>query len=168
MNWLSLVDPVDAVKRKVLGGIGLAALMAIAALGGWGARVDHLRARYADRLNSVRIVLKDVGFGAVQAGAEANTVKLLGAQRDQYLSERDQARTLVGVQSASIDRLHGEEAAAQREAEANRKLLAAAVKERDTWIARARAAETRTERLSAEQEVAECEAVLDDLRAKGF
>ena len=43
-----------------------------------------------------------------------------------------------------------------------------AVRQRDAWIARARAAETRTERLSAEEELRECEAVLDRLYSQGF
>lgn len=165
MGWLS---PLGALKARIVAGIGIAALIAILGLSAWGWRVDTLRGRYLDRLNSVRIVLADVGMGKPKAGEEANAVKLLGAERDKAIAERDQARTLVDVQSASIDRLHAETVEAEREAEANRKLVAATVKERDAWIARAKAAETRTERLSAEQEVAECEAVLDDLREKGF
>lgn len=162
------IDPLAVVKRRVVLAAGAVAAIAFLGLGAHDRRVDFLRGRYLDRLNSVHIVLADAGMGKTKPGEEANAVKLVAAQRDKAIAERDTARTLVGAQSDSIDRLHTETEQYAREAEANRKLIAATVKERNAWIARAHAAETRTERLSAEQEVAECEAVLDDLRDKGF
>lgn len=50
----------------------------------------------------------------------------------------------------------------------NRELALSALRERDAWIARAEAAETRTARRSAEAEAAECERVADALYRDGF
>jgi hypothetical protein len=145
-------------------GVGIAFALLLA----WGVRVDHLRGVYHGRLDAVSLALKNAGLGKPKAGEEANGVKLLASYFARATAERDTARALVDVQSQSIDTLHAETERYAREAEANRKMIAAAVKERNAWISRAKAAETRTERLSAEQEVAECESVLNDLYASGF
>jgi hypothetical protein len=167
MGLLSYVDPIDAVKRKVLGAIGIGALIAIVGLSAYGARNHQLLVQRNAQLGTIRIVLADIGMKP-KVGGEADAVKVVVSQRGQYLAERDQARTLVEAQSASIDRLNGEEQAAQREAAAAQKLLVQTIKQRDEWIAKAKAASTRTERESAEREAAECESVLDSLYASYF
>lgn len=151
-------------KLYALAAAGVAVLL----LGAHDRRVDYLRARYLDRLNSISIDLTAAGVTPKEKKDPTSEVKQALAERAQYLSERDQARTLVDVQSASINRLHAESVAAEHEADAQRKLVAETVKQRNYWKAQAQQAETRTERLTAEKELAECDAVLTDLYNKGF
>lgn len=157
------MGPISAVQRYIMGGLGIALLLALA----WGFRVDHLRGVYLDRLNVIRIDLSKVGI-KTPAKNPVNGVALVIEQRKTARAERDTARTLVDVQSSSIERLGRETETAQARAEANRKLANEAARQRDYWIKQARTASTRTQRLSAEEELAECEAVLDSLYSSGF
>ncbi len=145
-------------------GIGLAILALLA----WGLRVDNLRARHLDALNSIRIVLKDSGLGDVKESFASQSVKLLATQRDLARSERDKAQAVVDIQSNSLKQMDVEAQEAARKAEANRRLIAATLAERDRWVKIAKSAETRTERNTAEQEASECDAVLNDLYNSGF
>lgn len=154
----------NPITRYVMGGMGIALLLALA----WGFRVDHLRAGHKQNLDDVVTALHKAGYKKTNGDLADVSVQALADSRDKARAERDTARQLVDIQSASIEELQRQSEEAAREAAAQRKLIAEARKQRDAWIARARAAETRTQRLSAEQEVAECEAVLDKLYSSGF
>lgn len=147
-------------------GIGLVVALAIAL--GWGVRVDHLRGIYLAQLGRISVAIETVTGARVLAAGAPIAIEAVGIVRDRYRQQRDDARGTVERQSASIRTL---EAATARQAAIgarNRQLAEATARERDVWIARAAAAETRTARLSAEAEVAECDAVLDALYADGF
>ena len=88
------------------------------------------------------------------------------ASRD--ATERNDARGVVDRQSASIRAAGAERARLEALSARNRQLAEATIRERDAWIRRAQAAETRTQRLSAEAELEECNAVLDALYHDGF
>lgn len=154
----------NPITRYIMGGMGIALLLALA----WGFRVDHLRAGHKENIDAVVKELKDAGYTKTNGDFASVSVKALADSRDKARAERDTARQLVDIQSASIEELERKSEEAAREAAAQRRLIDATVRERNAWIARARAAETRTERLSAEQEVAECEAVLNSLYSSGF
>lgn len=148
--------------------IGIATLLTIAALSAWGMRVDHLRGGYKSQLEAVVLAVVDIGEPKPSFDKLPDTVRKIDSDRQGFKKERDDARAVVDLQSNSITQLEQEGSEARAKAEANRKLVAETMRQRDAWIQRARAAETRTERLSAEEELRECEAVLDSLRQQGF
>ncbi len=148
--------------------IGIATLLTIAALSAWGMRVDHLRGGYKAQLEAVVLAVVDIGEPKPSFDKLPDTVRKIDSDRQGFKKERDDARAVVDLQSNSITQLEQEGSEARAKAEANRKLVAETMRQRDAWIQRARAAETRTERLSAEEELRECEAVLDSLRQQGF
>lgn len=144
------------------GGIVMALLIA------WGLRVDHLRAGYKSRLEAVVVAFVDIGKPKPSFAELPAAVKNLDADARSFKRERDDALSVVDLQSSSITQLEQEGQEAARKAAANRKLFEETKRQRDAWIQRARAAETRTERLTAEEELMECEVVLDALRSQGF
>lgn len=148
--------------------IGIATLLTIAALTAWGLRVDHLRGGYKAQLEAVVLAVVDIGEPKPSFDKLPDAVRKIDKDRQGFRKERDDARAVVDLQSNSITQLEQEGSEARAKAEANRKLVAETMRQRDAWIQRARAAETRTERLSAEEELRECEAVLDSLRQQGF
>lgn len=148
--------------------VGIATLLAIAALTAWGLRVDHLRGGYKAQLEAVVVAFVDIGEPKPSFGKLPAAVKALDVDRRTLKRERDDALAVVDIQSTSITQLEQEGIEASRKAEANRKLFEETKRQRDAWIQRARAAETRTERLSAEEELRECEAVMESLRLQGF
>lgn len=148
--------------------VGIAAAIVIAGLLAWGLRVDHLRGGYKAKLEAVVLAVVDIGEPKPSFDKLPDTVRKLDSDRQGFKKERDDARAVVDLQSNSINQLEQEGSEARAKAEANRKLVAETMRQRDAWIQRARAAETRTERLSAEEELRECEAVLDSLRQQGF
>lgn len=158
------MTPLGTLQRAVGG--GLVAALAIVAT--WGLRVDVLRAGYRAHLDRISIAIEEVTGRKPKAGEEPVTIRAIGLVRDRYRLQRDEARGLVDRQSTSIQALADE---GQRQAAIgarNRELALSALRERDDWIARAEAAETRTARLSAEAEAAECERVADALYRDGF
>lgn len=158
------MNPFATLRRGAAFGLVAALLLAL----GWGARVDHLRAGYKAALDRV-IVSIDLATGRkVSADAAPVTIEALGVLRDRYRQERNDARAVVERQSASIRAAGAETARLAGIGERNRQLAEATARERDVWIGRARVAETRTERLSAEAEMEECDAVLNALYADGF
>jgi hypothetical protein len=161
---IGAIGAITGVQRAV--GLGLVAALAIAT--GWGARVDHLRGRYADQLGQVTATIEKVTGRATTAAGAPIAIEAVGILRDRYRLEREDARATVERQSTSIRGLAAESARQAAIGVQNRKLAEATMRERDAWIARAEAAETRTVRASAETEVAECEQVLDALYADGF
>ena len=142
--------------------------IAFAAVAAWGLRVDSLRAGYKSQLGKVVVAFVEIGEPKPSFKELPTAVKKLDLDRATLKRERDDALSVVDMQSTSIVQLEQEGIEAARKAEANRKLIAEATRQRDAWIQRARTAETRTERLSAEEELRECEAVLDSLRSRGF
>jgi len=142
--------------------------IAFAAVAAWGLRVDNLRAGYKSQLEKVVVAFVEIGEPKPSFKDLPTGVKKIDIDRASLKRERDDALSVVDVQSTSIVQLEQEGIEAARKAEANRKLIEEATRQRDAWIQRARTAETRTERLSAEEELRECEAVLDSLRSRGF
>lgn len=158
------MGPLSAIQRWVFGGMSL--VLVLLAL--WAARIDALREQHLTTVNDVIVTVEKAGYRKVTEKNLPASVGLIVAARDTARTERDAARQLVDIQSHSIEQLEQERLAAMRQAEANQKLAREATKQRDLWIARAKSASTRTERLSAEQEVKECEQVLDSLYSSGL
>ena len=158
------MTPLDTIYRAIGGGL----VVALALVAAWGLRVDHLRAGYRGQLDRISIAIGEVTGRRPSAADMPVTITAIGIVRDRYRFQRDEARAIVDRQSRSIRDL-GEETRRQAAIGArNRQLAATALRERDVWIARAAAAETRTTRLSAEAEAAECERVADALYRDGF
>lgn len=158
------MGPLAYIKSAV----GIATLLTIAALAAWGLRVDHLRGGYKTQLEAAVLAVVDIGEPRPSFAKLPDAVRKIDKDRQAFRKERDTALAVVDLQSSSITQLEQEGIAAAQRAEANRKLFEETKRQRDAWIQRARAAETRTERLSAEEELRECEAVLDSLRQQGF
>lgn len=144
--------------------VGISFLILLA----WGLRVDHLRGGYKAKLEAVVLAVVDIGEPKPSFDKLPDTVRKIDGDRKALRKERDDALAVVDLQSSSITKLEQEGIEAAERAAANRKLFEETKRQRDAWIQRARAAETRTERLSAEEELRECEAVLDSLRQQGF
>lgn len=142
--------------------------IAFAAVAAWGLRVDSLRAGYKSQLEKVVVAFVEIGEPKPSFKELPGAVKKLDLDRATLKRERDDALSVVDMQSTSIVQLEQEGIEAAQRAAANHKLIEEATRQRDAWIQRARAAETRTARLSAEEELRECEAVLDSLRSRGF
>lgn len=143
----------------------------------WGFRVDGLRAMHKERIDAVVTQLKSAFEGEADAKGRkfaptaqnaATLVKRLADDRAVFRSERDTARGVLRVQSGKIQTLEQETTRLRQLSEENAKLARKVIEERNVWIKRAREASTRTERLLAEQELAQCEEVLDALFEAGF
>lgn len=148
--------------------IGLGLVVALTIALAWGFRVDALRSRYRAQLNRISVAIEQVTGRKVSPAEAPVAIEAVGIVRDRYRQQRDEARGVVDRQSASITALAAESARQAAIGARNRQLAETALRERDTWIARATAAETRTDRLSAEAEAAECERVADALYQDGF
>ena len=159
-----MMGPLSALQRYVAIGLGVALLVAIA----WGVRVDSLRAGYKATLGRITQSIELATGRKVKPDAAPVTIEALGIQRDRYRLARDEARGAIARQTASIRTLESKTAELTQISARNRELAAATIRQRDVWIQRAQAAETRTERLSAEAELEECNAVLDALYHDGF
>jgi hypothetical protein len=140
----------------------------VSALLTYGLRNDHLRAGYKERLDTIRIAFVDMGEKVGGYDDILPAANKVGSERARYRQERDQERAANEIMAASVTRLGEETAVALQEAETAQRKVVQLTRERDQWIARARSAATRTERMSAELEVAECVQALSELRASGF
>lgn len=158
------MTPLSTIQRYVALGLASALLLALA----WGGRVDHLRSRHKAALEKILVAIDLTTGSKVDAAKAPVTIEALGVLRDRYRQERNEARGIVDRQSASIRAAGAETARLIAVGERNRQLAEATARERDVWIQRAKSAETRTERLSAEAELEECNAVLDALYRDGF
>ena len=158
------MNPFATLRRSLIFGLVTALLLAVA----WGARVDHLRAGYKAALGRILVSIDLATGRKVDASAAPVTIEAIGVLRDRYRQERNEARSVVDRQTASIKAAGAETARLAAIGERNRQLAETTARERDVWIQRARSAETRTERLSAEAELEECNAVLDALYRDGF
>lgn len=148
--------------------LGIGAMVVILALSAWGWRVDGLRADYRQKLDDVVTVATKEGGYKTTRDAVDKAFALAVQDRNTARTGLLAAQGLIDVQNNSIVHLQKESEQAAEQADAARKLVASTIKERNAWIDRAKLAETRTSRLTAEQEVAECEQVLDSLYSAGF
>jgi hypothetical protein len=158
------MSPLSTIQRYVAAGLAIGLLLALV----WGARVDHLRAGYKAGLGKILVSIDLTTGQKVDAAAAPVTIEAIGVLRDRYRTERNEARDVVERQSASIRAAGAETARLKALSAHDRQLAEATIRERDAWIRRAQAAETRTQRLSAEAELEECNAVLDALYHDGF
>jgi len=158
------MGPLSIIQRAIGAGLAVALLLALL----WGARVDHLRAGYKAALGKILVSIDITTGRKVTAAAAPVTIEAIGVLRDRYRLQRNEARAVVERQSASIKAAGAETARLAAISARNRELAEATIRERDVWIQRARAAETRTQRLTAEAELEECNAVLDALYHDGF
>lgn len=158
------MGPLSIIQRAIGAGLATALLLALV----WGARVDHLRAGYKAALGKILVSIDITTGRKVTAAAAPVTIEAIGVLRDRYRLQRNEARAVVERQSASIKAAGAETARLAAISARNRELAEATIRERDVWIQRARAAETRTQRLTAEAELEECNAVLDALYHDGF
>lgn len=156
-------------KRIALSVVGIVAFLALVGSILWGMRVDHLRGEYRDQLVSIGQTLEDAtvheDIDLDQIGQALNQVI---ADRDHFKRERDNARAVLATQSETIRAYEAETNRLRAISERNAELAAAAIRDRDMWIARAEQASTRTERLSAEEELRQCEEVLNALYEADF
>lgn len=142
--------------------------LVITLLLGWALRLDHLRAHWRtialgheQTLSTIRIAFEDMGE-PVPADADIEP-----AVRRAF-RQREDERAANAIMAGSVKRAGEETQRAQAETEEAQRRIAKLTKERDTWIAKARSASTRTERMTAELELAECVSALSELRASGF
>ena len=164
----------DAVAAAVPGlgwaklALRFAPYIAIALVLGWGVRVDHLRGGYKAQIEVIRQAVGAAVGTDIKADQIVPGVTRVTVDRDQYQRERDNARDVVLRQSESITRLHEEAERLAKLSAHDRALAQSLIEQRNIWIERARAAETRTERLTADKELEEANAVLDALFDAGF
>lgn len=167
MNPLAFVrglSPLAAIRRYLTIGLGVLLLAAL----GWGLRVDHLRADYKATVDRVLVSIEIVTGRKVKEDAAPVTIEAVGIQRDRLRQERNEARGIVDQQTASIRAAGAETERLRKLSQRDRDLAEATIRQRDEWIRRAQAAETRTQRLTAQAEMEECNAVLDALYSDGF
>lgn len=143
---------------------GLAILLFVSLAFRW----NSLRAQHLETINNVSSVLTDAGWRNVNERTLQGAVSQVLNQRDKARAERDKAVVVIDLQTAGIETMERDAKAAREESARQRQIIAQTMKERDAWIAKAKNAATRTERLSAEQEIAECESVLNSLYVAGF
>lgn len=154
------MNPLLAIRAAV----GLAFLL----LAIWAFRVDSLRADHLETIQGTVKVLVDAGLAGANRGNLAAATKTLVDQRDLAREERNTARNLVNIQSRSIKALSDETTQYLENAKAQKRLIEETTRQRDLWIKKAKEASTRVERLTAEQELKQCEDVLDSLYAQSF
>lgn len=148
--------------------------LVVAAMIAWVVRINHLNNEKDEILGNVVISLRETDASGrlkverVGKNGIIYHIQRIAQERDTARKERDAALQVVDLQTASIDRLEQETAEAARRSAESLKLVQAAIRERDAWIKRAKTAGTRTERLSAEAEVGECERVMIELFEGGF
>lgn len=131
-------------------------------------KVRRVLAGRTAQLDTIRIAFRDMGEKVSGYDDIVPAANKVGAERARYKREREEAQAVVDVQSDSIRALEYERADAMRQAVQRMKQIAEVTRQRDAWKARAKSAETRTERLSAEEELRQCEEVLDRLYQRAF
>jgi hypothetical protein len=159
---------------------GLAGLIALMAFIAWIVRTDHLRARYKADIASIgETVLKEGPFTKKFDPTNPKHI-ILGVQkiatmrdeaardRDTYKANAERFKGALLEQTTRIAELGRARDSALAQADQARKLAAQLRSQRSTWIARAQAASTRTERRACEAELAEIQADMDQLYQAGF
>ena len=143
---------------------GIAVLMFVSLAFRW----NSLRAQHLETIENVSTVLTDAGWKNVNERTLQGAVAKVLAERDKARAERDKAVVVIDLQTAGIETMERDAKAARDEAFHQKQLIEKTTRERGIWIAKAKSASTRTERQSAEQEVAECESVLNGLYGAGL
>lgn len=154
------MNPLLAIRAA----IGLAFLL----LAVWAFRVDGLRADHLETIQNTVKVLSDAGLTGANRSNVAAATKTVVDQRNLAREERDTARKVVDIQSRSIKALSDETTQYIENAKAQKRMIEETTRQRDIWIKKAKEASTRVERLTAEQELKQCEDVLDSLYAQSF
>jgi hypothetical protein len=148
---------------------GIIALAIIAGFLGWVARIDHLRATYKAQITHLVGVVAEVsGVPKLKVKDSPAAVRRIGADRDTYYSNWQSVKSSLQTQTNRVIDLGKKRDAAIAEADRARAQVASLKAQRDGWIKKAQAASTRTQRRSAEAEVAECQATMDALYQAGF
>ena len=151
--------------RAIMAGVMVAALLGFAL---WVHRVDQLRAKYHGYADQAVAALTNAGFKNVKPERIGADIGALAKDRDTAHDNWAAADATIGRQSNSITALHAQTNDLIAKANARAKQIEAVTAQRDKWIAEARKAETRTDKMSAAAEVAECDYVLDQLYKSGF
>lgn len=146
----------------------LGAALIIAGFLGWVWRVDHLRAKYHNMLVDVQTVLSNDAGRKVPLNGLPVAISLNISLREQYKRERDNARAVLRDQTEKVRLYEAESKRLKAISAAQVARVARLIDDRNHWIKAANNAATRTEKRSAEKELEECNAVLDDLYSVGF
>lgn len=162
---MGLISAFTGINRYVAGG----ALIAIGALSLWALRLESLRAGWAEDFRDVQKATLEVsGRKTLKRDNVATEIRNIGMLRDVYKAERDGARQSLSTQSLAVKELERQSEASRKVSAENRAKIRQLLESRAKWIAKAEAAATRTERLSAEEEIAQCERAMDELFNEGF
>ena len=130
--------------------------------------VREERDAYSNRLSTIRLTFKDDGGIKVTAGKEVSGLKLIIRQRNEARADKALADRVIDNQSDSIAELESRTKALAAKAKRAWEEKQNTIRERDMWARRAREAATRTEQLSAQEEVEQCNSTLNRLRLQGF
>lgn len=159
---------IGTVTTKLLGGalagLGIATLL----IAGWGARVNHLRAEYKDTLDGIVQTVERLGKRKLTYGTVTAEIVTIHETGEQFRRERDNARAVVQQQSEAIRVYEAETKRLQAISAEKQKLVAKLIADRNVWIGKARTAASRVEKLTAEQELKECDQVLDAIYEADF
>ena len=153
-------------------------ILAVLALVAYIANLRSDAAKWRGRVHEIADVVQEVGgFQGRKKGERAGKlgykdvapgVRKIGARRDEYLRSLNDHKQALLDQSRQIMDL-GAETRRLRDLSAQQAAMVRQLKaQRDTWIKRAERASTRTQRLSAEEEVRHAEQALDALYDAGF
>lgn len=146
----------------------LGAALVIAGFLGWVWRVDSLRAKYHNMLVDVQTVLANDAGKKIPLNRLTVQISSTISLRDQHKRERDNARAVLRDQTQKVRQYEAETKRLQAVSAAQVIRVARLIEDRAHWIKKASDASTRIEKRSAEKELEECNAVLDDLYSVGF
>jgi predicted transcriptional regulator len=171
---LNFLNPLGTIHKV----IGVGAIIVIAVVTSWAFRLDTLRGRWQTTTQTMLTALeKSNGLkaGSLKREQGYSAIIALQTSRDewkdaagQYVRERDNAREVVRTQSDSIRAYEQETRRLRAISEERRSQAARLIADRNFWIAQAKKAADRVERLSAEAELAQSEAALNALYQSDF
>lgn len=113
-------------------------------------------------------VAEALGVDKLQPKQIVPAIQEIATRRDVYKRERDNFSNSLRNQSNAVVSLQTETRRLRQQSNENLKLAQSMTRQRDGWIRKAKEAATRTERLSAEEEIKRVEEVLDALYENGF
>jgi len=149
---------------KVLGPIILIGLVALAFHMVW---TD--RDKWKDVATRSAEKAKEVGqFKQVLPEDAPSAIEKIGTQKLDLLRKLNDTKEALNDQTFRVLELGQQTQRLRSEADRQRALVQQLTVQRDAWIAKAKAASTRTQRLSAEEEVRQCEEAMDALYQAGF
>lgn len=180
------------VVGKIVLGVVVAVILGFTA---WAFRVDALRGEHLQTITltsepleqalcfkSDKVKRKQAApdplctrSGEIKHSDMPKAVAALVESRDQWKSsalkwrgERDSALLAIEDQNSHIIALSEQATRLREEAKAREAQVAKLVRDRNFWIKEAEQAASRVERRAAEEELAEVEEVLNELRRQGF